>query len=58
MKENFVLVPFFAIHKKDNTFVPSPDSALSYLYYTDGLAQYPASDLPELRREEAGKLRS
>lgn len=41
-----------ALHKKDNTFVPSPDTALQYLYYTDGLAQYPASDLPELRREE------
>ncbi|NIO83954.1 MAG: NACHT domain-containing protein [Candidatus Aminicenantes bacterium] len=34
---------------KDNKFLPSSETALQYLYYTDGLASYPAKDLPELR---------
>ena len=34
---------------KDNQYLASSDTALQYLYYTDGLARYPARDLPELR---------
>jgi WD40 repeat protein len=34
---------------KDNRFLASSDTALQYLYYTDGLARYPSRDLPELR---------
>jgi WD40 repeat protein len=47
-----------AIHKKDNKFLPSPETALQYLYYTDRLASYPAKDLPELRVQEEEKRRS
>lgn len=34
---------------KNNQYLASSDTALEYLYYTDGLARYPARDLPELR---------
>ena len=41
-----------AITFKDNTFFPSSDTALQWLNYTDGLALYPARDLPELRGDQ------
>jgi len=40
----------------DNTFL-APDSALPWLNYNDGLALYPAKDLPELRRTRVEKTR-
>lgn len=38
---------------KDNKFT-APDPALPWIYYTDGLAAYHASDLPGIRLKETG----
>jgi WD40 repeat protein len=40
----------YVVIYRDNRFTPSSPAAMNYLYYSDGLARYPAKDLPALKR--------